>query len=606
MDVDPSIHAEQALPLIEIFAKLDAAEMTELAARFETRSLKRGETVIRQGEPADALYIVVSGRFSVSRTGRRAPIAEIGPDQPIGEIGFITNSGSRTATVTAMRDSIVLRLDRRDFEQLTRKYPAIWRTLAMTLAKRLADTTAAAPAPPDPRPRTIAIIRAGNSPQPTAFYLKMATIFETAGKTLVLDSQSAPDAVKMGARIESAAATRALNALEAGAEFVLFLADAEPTAWSEKVIRHADLVLAVGQHDADHQRNALEELAAKFLSPDAARLVLLHPRRERVSGTGRWLRDRKVAMHHHVAMNEPKDFDRLFRFIAGTARGLVACGGGALCAAHVGVYRALLEHGYEFDIMGGTSAGSAMVAAFALGTSPDDIDLAIHDIFVANRAMKRYTLPRYSLLDHAHFDTQLRRHFGGIDIEDLWLPFYAVSTNLSSYKLNVHRHGELWMAIRASASIPVLLPPVYTTEGEMLVDGALLDNVPIGPMHELKSGPNVVVSFLLPEMERFNVDYDALPSRAALMRTAINPLRRSSLPDAPGLATVLMRSLMANRQDYQRHIGGDDLLLAPPIASSFGFLDWHRHLELMQFGRDWTTQELARRGAAAAAFAAAK
>lgn len=595
MDVDPSAHAEQALPLIEIFAQLDAAEMTELAARFETRSLKRGETVIRQGEPADALYIVVSGRFSVTRTGRRAPIAEIGPDQPIGEIGFITNTNSRTATVTAMRDSIVLRLDRKDFEQLTRKHPMIWRSLALTLAGRLAATTAAAPAPPDPRPRTITIIRAGGSPQPMAFYLKMATIFETAGKTLVLDSQSAPDAVKVGARIESAAATRSLNALEAGADFVLFLADAEPTAWTEKVIRHADLVLAVGQHDGDHAINELEQLAAKFVASDAIRLVLLHPRRERVSGTSRWLAGRNVAMHHHVAMNEEKDFARLFRFIAGEARGLVACGGGALCASHVGIYRALLERGYEFDIMGGTSAGSAMVAAFALGSSPEEVDDAIHDIFVANRAMKRYTLPRYSLLDHAHFDTQLRRYFGGIDIEDLWLPFYAVSTNLSSYRLHVHRQGDLWTAVRASASIPVLLPPIYTAEGEMLVDGALLDNVPIGAMHDLKSGPNVVVSFLLPEMERFNVDYDALPSRSLLMRAAINPLRRARLPEAPGLATVLMRSLMANRQDYQRHIGSDDILLVPPIAADIGFLDWHRHKELVQSGYDWTLLELARR-----------
>lgn len=595
MDVEPTAHAEQALPLIEIFAQLDAKEMTELAARFETRSLKRGETLVRQGEPADALYIVVSGRFSVSRLGRRAPIAEIGPDQPIGEIGFITHTESRTATVTAMRDSIVLRLARTDFEQLTNKYPMIWRSLAMTLAGRLAATTAAAPAPPDPRPRTIAIIRAGGSPQPMAFYLKMATIFEKAGKTLVLDSQGAPDAIKVGARMESAAATRALNELEAGSDFVLFLADPEPTAWSEKVIRHADLVLAVGEHDADHEPNGLEALAAKFLTQDAARLVLLHPRRSRVSGTGRWLANRRVAMHHHVAINNETDFRRLFRFIAGEARGLVACGGGALCATHVGIYRALIERGYEFDIMGGTSAGSAMVAAFALGNSPDEIDRAIHDIFVANRAMKRYTLPRYSLLDHAHFDTQLRRYFGGIDIEDLWLPFYSVSTNLSSYRLHVHRNGDLWTAIRASASIPVLLPPIYTGDGEMLVDGALLDNVPIGAMHELKSGPNVVVSFLLPDMERFNVDYDALPSRAALMRRAMNPLRRAALPAAPGLATVLMRSLMANRQDYNRHIRDDDLLLVPPIASDIGFLDWHRHQELMASGYDWTLNELDRR-----------
>lgn len=595
MDVDPASHAEQALPLIEIFAQLDAAEMTELAARFETRSLKRGETVIREGEPADALYIVVSGRFSVSRADRRQPVAEIGPDQPIGEIGFITNRASRTATVTAMRDSIVLRLDHKDFEQLTRKYPMIWRSLAVTLARRLADTMAAAPPPPDPRPRTIAVIRAGKSPQPTAFFVKLATMFETAGKVLVLDSYSAPDTVKVGARTESAAATRALNALEASSDFVLFLADAEATAWSEKVIRHADLVLAVGQHDADHELNPLEHLAAKFLAADASRLVLVHPQRQRISGTARWLQGRRVAMHHHVAMSEPKDFARLLRFIAGEARGLVACGGGALCAMHVGVYRALTEQGHEFDIMGGTSAGSAMVAAFALGNSPEEIDLAIHDIFVANRAMKRYTLPRYSLLDHAHFDAQLRRYFGGIDIEDLWLPFFSVSTNLSSYRLHVHRTGDLWTAIRASASIPVLLPPIYTANGEMLVDGALLDNVPIGAMHELKSGPNVVISFLLPEMDRFNVDYDALPSRSQLMRSAINPLRRGRLPEAPGLATVLMRSLMANRQDYQRHISAADVLLTPPIPQDIGFLDWHRHVELVRAGYEWTLDDLKKR-----------
>lgn len=601
MDLDPSSHAEQALPLIEIFAQLDAAEMTELAARFETQALKRGETVIREGEPADALFIVVSGRFAVSKAGRRGPIAEIGPDQPIGEIGFITNRGSRTATVTAMRDSIVMRLDRRDFEQLTRKYPMIWRSLAVTLAKRLAETTAAAPAPPDPRPRTIAVIRAGGSGQPTAFFLKLAMEFEASARTLVLDSQSAPDAIKVGARTDSAAATRALNALEAGAEFVLFMADPEATPWSEKVIRHADLVLAVGQHDADHEPNALEELAARFLPTDAHRLVLIHPQRQPLSGTARWLNSRDVFMHHHVAVNDGNDYARLFRFIAGEARGLVACGGGALCSAHVGVYRALAERGYEFDIMGGTSAGSAMMAAFAMGHSPERITAAIHDIFVANRAMKRYTLPRYSLLDHAHFDTQLRRYFGGIDIEDLWLPFFSVSTNLSRYRLHVHRRGDLWTAIRASASIPVLLPPIYTGDGEMLVDGAILDNVPIAAMHELKSGPNVVISFQLPEMDRFDVDYDALPSRAQLVRSAMNPLRRARLPDAPGLATVLMRALMANRHEYTRHVVQDDVLLTPPIAQNFGFLDWHRHPELIDFGYTWTLQELATRRAAEAA-----
>lgn len=593
MTTPPAVPIDH-LPLIEIFAHLDPAEMVELSARFETRSLKRNEVLIRQGEPADALFIVVSGRFAVTVAGRRSPIAEIGPDQPIGEVTFITGGGKRTATVTAMRDSIVLRLGRADFEQISRKHPAIWRSLAITLARRLADTTAAAPPRPDPRPRTIAVIRAGNSAQPVDLFRQLAEAFEKVGRTLVLDSKSIPSEVRVGAPIESAAATRALNALEAGNEFVLFLADPEPTAWSEKAIRHADLVLSVAEFGADPEPNALEHLAARFVAPEGTRLVLVHPRRERIRGTARWLSRRNITMHHHMVAGDAQDLARLYRFIAGTARGLVACGGGALCATHVGVYKALLERGYEFDIVGGTSAGSAMVAAFALGSTPDEIGHAIHDIFVSNRAMKRYTLPRYSLLDHANFDMQLRRYFGDIDIEDLWLPFYAVSTNLSRYRLHVHRSGDLWTAIRASASIPVMLPPIYTVDGEMLVDGALLDNVPIGAMHELKSGPNVVISFEAPAMQRFEVDYAALPSRGMLMRMAINPLRRNKLPQAPGLGTVLMRSLMANRQDFSRHISSDDILLVPPIASDIGFLDWHRHRDLAQAGYTWARDELLR------------
>lgn len=235
-----------------------------------------------------------------------------------------------------------------------------------------------------------------------------------------------------------------------------------------------------------------------------------------------------------------------------------------------------------------------MAAAFALGTDPDEINRGIHDIFVSNRAMGRYTWPRYSLLDHRHFDEQLARYFGQVEIEDLWLPFFAVSTNLSRFCLNPHRRGSLFAAIRASSSIPALLPPVYTSDGEMLVDGCLLDNVPVGVMRQLKRGPNVVVSFSLPQFERFDVDYAKLPSRGELMRRALSPVKRGELPEAPGPAAVLMRSLMANRQDFQRHIGRDDLLLVPPLPRDASVLDWHRHEEFVDAAYRWTTAEIAR------------
>jgi NTE family protein len=299
-------------------------------------------------------------------------------------------------------------------------------------------------------------------------------------------------------------------------------------------------------------------------------------------------------MHHHVALDTPKDIQRLFRFVNGSALGLVACGGGALCAAHVGLYKALIESGLEFDIMGGTSAGAAMVGAFAMEKHPDLIDEGTHDIFVTNRAMQRYTLPRYSLLDHRNYDEHLGRYFRGINIEDLWIPYFAVSTNLSRYELHRHDRGDLFQAIRASGSIPVLLPPVYTSRGEMLVDGCLLDNVPIRTMHQMKNGPNVVVSFHIPELQRFDVEYAKLPSRNELVRMTLNPFGHKRLPDAPGLTTVLMRSLMANRNDFNRQLKPDDLLMVPPIPENTGILDWHRHTELMRHAYWWGLEEVQR------------
>jgi NTE family protein len=244
--------------------------------------------------------------------------------------------------------------------------------------------------------------------------------------------------------------------------------------------------------------------------------------------------------------------------------------------------------------MGGTSAGAAMVGAFAMGKHPDDIDRGTHDIFVTNRAMQRYTWPRYSLLDHHHYDRQLQRYFGGTNIEDLWIPYFSVSTNLSRYELHRHDRGDLFEAIRASGSIPVLLPPVYTSKGEMLVDGCLLDNVPVRTMHQLKSGPNVVVSFHIPELQRFDVDYAALPSRAELIQMSLNPFARHRLPEAPGLTTVLMRSLMANRHDFNRQLKRGDVLFVPPIPPSMGILDWHRHAELAEDAYRWGLKEIAR------------
>jgi NTE family protein len=590
-----SRRVEQDLARIGIFDELPPAERAELVSQLETMLLHRGELLVRQGDVADALYYAVSGRFEVLLDGRADVIAEIGPGSPIGEIAFLAG-GRRTATVRAARDSIVLKLGRQQFDQMCARSPALWRSLTAALARRLADQTAGRSARSDPRPRTIALIRAGDAPVPDDFIRRFRDVLARDARVAYLDDRTARRLIGPSQSLASPEATALFNALEGRNDFVLYVADSELTAWSERVIRQADLIVRIGVHAVPGSgpipQNALERLADNLVGPGDQRLVLLHPRRETITGTTRWLSGRRIGMHHHVAMSEPGDIERLCRFVKGTALGLVACGGGAFCAAHVGLYKACLEAGISFDIMGGTSGGSAMAAAFACGHAPETIDAATHAVFVAGRALKRYTWPLYSIVDHTHFDRLLEAHYGGIAIEDLWIPYFAISTNLSSYAVNPHLRGELWSAIRASGAIPGLLPPYYTDDGQMLVDGCLLDNVPIRTMRELKQGPNIIVAFEIPQLGRFDVDYRQLPSRGELLKRKLMPFYGPSLPAAPHIGTVLLRSLMANRQDFERYMRPDDLLLVPPLPPDMGVLDWHRHSELMQDAYAWARSRL--------------
>src|SRR5688572_25082067 len=217
-----SLLSKAGLPAVGIFSELSADERAALMAGLETRALKRGDVLVRQGDAADELYIVISGRFAVTLEGRRDPLTEIGPEQPIGEIAFLTG-GVRTATVSAMRDSLVLRLGRDDFDRIAAQCPGIWRTLTTALSRRLATTTAPEALAADPRPRTIAVVRAGSSPVPPQFLDALMTAFSANASTLVLDAARAAELLPKA--LDSAEATRALNQLESSYDYLIFLTE---------------------------------------------------------------------------------------------------------------------------------------------------------------------------------------------------------------------------------------------------------------------------------------------------------------------------------------------------------------------------------------------
>jgi NTE family protein len=552
-------------------------DLETLASDAELIEVRGGGILVRQGEPSDVLYFVLSGRFSVRSDGAADPIAEIAQGQPIGEIGFFAGL-PRTATVSALRDSRVLAITRERFAALSATSPQLREAVIVSLARRLRESSNVEAKAPS-TPRTLAIVPAGGSPLPSRFIELLRDVFAPASRTTFLTESDIRSRVP-GVSFDAPAASDWLNALEAERDFVFYVADQTLTEWTRKCIRQADAILLVASARAGVELNPSEHFAFSIHPPSARRLVLLRDTRTPVvSGTSAWLAQRDVLMHHHVALQDAADVQRLFRFLSGRAIGFVAGGGGALGSAHLGTYKAFREAGAEFDILGGTSVGAAMMAALAYGVDPERVDEGTHNIFVKSRAFRRPTLPRYALLDHKAFDRALRAEYEDVLIEDLWIPFFALSSNLSGHEPRLHRRGLVWHAVRASSAVPGVLPPFFTREGEMLVDGGLMDNVPLAPMKALKTGPNVVVALGADAPATYMVDYDSIPGPRELIAAMLNPFSRRRLPQMPGILQVITLSMLANRRP-DLELGDTDILVKPDLPDDLRFTSWERHNEV--------------------------
>jgi NTE family protein len=570
------------------FAEIPADQQREIWSRARVRHLLHGETLMRQNTPADALYVVISGRFEVTMAGQSNSVAEIGIGQPIGEIAFFAG-GLRTATVKAVRDSVVLELNRTSFDEVARDVPVIYEQLLKALARRIAETTTrithVSRVTP---PRTVAIVPGGRQSVPPEFLHKLRSVF-AQGRTLFVTRELLSERFP-GLTLDNTEVINWLDAIEREFDLIVYLTDDDATDWTRKAIRQADQVFIAVYGAATSGLNPAESFAIATHPVSRRRLVRVHDRRAPfVEGTQAWLGERDVFMHHHVALEDDLDFRSLYRFIIGQAVGFVAGGGGGFGPAHVGIYKAFQERGAHFDILGGASAGAAMLAGFAVLLSPDDVDRAIRDVFVTSRGFQRRTLPRYALLDHIHFDQALQRLCRGARIEDAWRPYFAVATDIdrAGYGPYLCRQGPLWKAVRASGSIPAVLPPMFTDDGRMLVDGGVIDNVPLMPMKSLKTGPNLIVHFANPPVQPYTFTYESIPGRRQLLQRIFNPFFRKKLPDAPGPIAVLRRCFGIHQNPDLLPLGPLDLILAPPPFPGSSFIDFQRHHEVFEASYQW-------------------
>src|SRR6478752_5138513 len=582
-----------ALEEFALFRTLSAEQRLKVLNALVRQDLVRGQLLVAQGGPSDSFFLVLHGALAVRKTGYLEPIAELRAGELVGEIGFFADV-PRTADVIAIRDTSVLALTRPAYQKLVEEAPAIVEALLAALARRFAKETARiAPFPSSPKARTVALIDGGVEPLPGAFDRRMREGL-AATQAEIIDAARL-QAMFPGRALDAHEVTEWLNRLEHTAPLVVYLGGGEASPWARKAIRQADMVVFACRGEAPAVAlTEIEAFACEVHAVSARRLVRVHDHRSgEVSGTAAWLARLPAFMHHHVALEDQIDIDSLVRFLCGRAIGFVAAGGGSFGTAHVGIYKAFRERGVMFDIFVGTSVGSAMMAGFAKNLEAEHLERGTHEIFVKSRSFRRPTWPRYSLLDHKAFDRALAHQYGpDCRIEDCWRPFAAVATNLSTHNLELIRTGPVWQAVRASGASPGLLPPFYPPGGAMLVDGCLIDTVPLTSMHQLKSGPNLVVHFGEPAAEMFDVEYAALPGRFELIAAMLMPFRKKLLPAAPSAVNVLWRSLVAHQRYDTLPTGPLDVVMRPPLPIGIDVTDFDRHTEIFQASYLWARQAI--------------
>jgi NTE family protein len=559
------LRLRQALQRAPLFADLDSKSMVAIERELSLHVLPGGAPLFRQGEPADAVYVVASGCLGVFRheeeDSAEEPIliAEIPPGNIVGEMSLLSHS-QRTRSVAALRDSEVWRLARTSFDTLTAVHPEVLPALMRNVAMR----NAMGPTKRRRQPRTFAILPAGpNVPAARFAVLLAAALGRIGNQVQMLGPDSIDQEPEWFARCEMESS------------FVLYRADPTATEWTELCLRQADCLVVVRRADNDLPTRLpfeIESAQARAVFHRRRELVLLHEGHDPPPGaTAPLLAGGLYGQHHHIRLDIHSDIDRFARLLTGHAVGVVMAGGGARAFAHIGVVKALHASGVPVDQVGGASMGAIVAAAVASRWSDEELVERFRAAFVDTNPLSDYTLPLISMFAGRRVTRLLRLAFGEKEIEDLVLPFFCVTANLTTSNADIHTVGRLWRWLRASVAIPGVIPP-FNEAGEVHVDGSVIDNFPVRAMRRLGRGVTV------------GIDIDtggALAAGAGVMEpwSAWQFFRRliwkrnETLP-IPSIVRILLRSaLVASAARAAEDRAAADLLIVPPMTQ-IDLLDW--------------------------------
>ncbi|MDL9981037.1 MFS transporter [Microbacterium sp. ASV49] len=518
-----------------LFAQLPSATRERLLESAPQRSLAAGEWLLRHGDAADSMFVLLAGRAEVV-IGDRA-VRELGPGSVVGELALFTQ-GVRSASVRARRDCEVLEISRALLEEAIGEDAAALAALVTALAHQLADASPAT-APVPTRPSLVAVLAAGIGAAGHVDAVAAALERGLAGRLRV--------AVLRGAH-----SAEQVDRAEAENRLVFLVASGDDEEWASRCAREADTVVLVGLSG---------EAPPASLRPMAGRPELVL-----VGSPSRAARSAWADAVDAWRVSGADDLRGLEDRLSGRSVALVCGGGGARAITHIGVLLEFEDAGIRVDRLAGASMGAVIAGYYAMGGTAGELGDAIYREFVREDILSDYGVPRHSLARGHRAQRSLARSYGDHRIQDLPRGFRCVSTDLLTRMSVVHRSGPMVDAIKASSRLPILFAPV-PSEGRLLVDGGVLDNLPVDTLTERDEGPIVAVNISMSGGQRTSAPGE--PPR---------PVR------VPALGETMLRTLM---------IGGGGAAEAQklgawvvtPRSMGVGLLEFHQYDTLVESGR---------------------
>lgn len=569
--------------LTNIFGEGQTHLISDAIPLLEWVEIKGGQVLVNVGEPADAVFFVVSGRLRlyVHREGKRIQAGEITRGESIGTASLLMKE-DQPATVMAVRDSVLARLPSAAFEELWQRHSEFSFRMARLMVGRNGQYVDESRSQ---KPATVCVVPITDGFDRVAFTESLAKEMKPYGAVTLQTRDTVEAVFGRGAANARPADERYhrlsgwLDEIERDHDFTILLADDGETEWTRRCIRHADEVLFLARMDAPMRIHPIEErlcMGDKSITAARQSLILLHPDWKRHPiGTGAWIDRRPVDAHYHIRPEKYQDIARLARILTGNATGLVFSGGGAKGFAHLGVYKALQEAGVEVDFVGGTSIGSVMAAYVSFDRPADEIIEYAREAFAQNPTGDFNFIPLVSLFKGRRLkkiiDSAIVEATGvEADMLDSWRTLFCVASSFSGAREVVATRGKLSRLLRASVSIPAAFPPV-PHQGELLVDGGIFNNFPTNVMSDM--GVRRLIGVDLSRRKTEPCTYDEVPGTWELLRDLLRGKGKARY-NVPSLGILLIGTTLLYSESRREQARESVDIYINPDLGSVGLLDW--------------------------------